>query len=125
MLPVGGRRGYARPAHARNRRMSRLLLALAALAFLAGAVAAGPARCVTTDDGEYACDFSRFGGDGSFTVSADGKPSFTLNMTADGIADAVAASGGHGIALPGPYIRMEDDPACWESSATGARLCVY
>jgi hypothetical protein len=48
------------------------LVAAAVTASRAGE--ARPARCSTSDDGAYPCDFRATGRDGSFVISARGKP---------------------------------------------------
>ena len=53
---------------------------LAVMTGLAGAfpAAAKPARCFTTDDGYYNCDFRGLDRDGSFEISARGYPTYSL-----------------------------------------------
>lgn len=111
-----------------------MALARAMRASVAGAFAvlltasvalAKPARCFTTDDGEYACDFRGLDSSGSFVVSADGYPTFTLQIDSPGVGWVNADFGSGGVALPGPYHRAKDDGACWENPDTGGRLCAW
>lgn len=100
-------------------------LAVAALALSAPAEAK-QARCYNTDDGWYACEFRQFGGDGSFTVSAPGRPSYTVSMIERGYsADGFANYGQGNFALPGVFYRSSEDRACWVSDATGFAICAY
>jgi len=90
-------------------------------------VQAGPATCYTTDDGTYPCLFEGVEGDGSFIISAKGKPTFTLHIVGEGVADAYGQfePGGRNVSLPGPYLRSEVDPACWVSMATDTEICAW
>lgn len=103
-------------------------LAIVALVLVAGAAhaSAKDARCFTTDDGEYDCDFEATDDAGSFRISADGKPTFEVFIE-DGqaYAGAVFAPGGRSVALPGTYSRSEDDPACCVSDATETQICAW
>ena len=94
---------------------------------LAGPALARPATCFSTDDGQYACDFQAIGGDGSFAVSAPGKPTFTLTMDEPGTAfgTAVFEPGARSVALPGSYHRSAGDPACWVNDATTTQICAW
>lgn len=103
--------------------MKPILLATAALVLAMQAAAARPARCETTDDGAYACDFQPLGRNGSFRISARGKPTFTVEVDEPGVAQAYANFGGRNVALPGPYRLSRTQPGCWVSDATGARIC--
>ncbi|MBI0534697.1 hypothetical protein D9599_03820 [Roseomonas sp. KE2513] len=85
---------------------------------------ARPARCTTTDDGTYPCDFQPTDRAGSFRISAPGKPTFLLNVEEPGRASAFVNLGPRNVSLPGVYVRSEADPACWESDATRARICM-
>lgn len=86
---------------------------------------AKPARCFNSDDGTYPCDFQAFGGNGSFTVRAPGKPSYTLSIQSRGVADGYANYGSGNIFIPGPFYRSNRDRACWVSNATGFQICAY
>ncbi|MEM6849192.1 MAG: hypothetical protein AAF580_14185 [Pseudomonadota bacterium] len=110
-------------------RSTPLLVAAALAAGLTGTAAeAKPATCFTSDDGRYSCDFRGFGGDGSFTISARGMPTYTISIQSRGVADGFVNFGGEGarnIFLPGPFIRSNSDRACWVSEATAFRVCAY
>lgn len=105
----------------------RLALASAlALAALTVSLEAKQARCYTTDDGFYACEFRQYGGDGSFVISAPTKPTFTVDLVGRGDADAFADYGtGRNVPLPGPFLRSQSDRACWVSQATEFTICAY
>lgn len=99
-----------------------------AAAFLAASPAAArSARCFTSDDGHYPCDFQAFGGDGSFEISGPGRPTFTLLMEEPGVAfgSAVYEPGGRSVPLPGLYYRDERDPGCWVNGQTDTRICAW
>lgn len=84
------------------------------------------ARCFTTDDGEYACTFQETDSqDGSFKISAPGKPTYALMFDHEGKAFGFIEYGDEkGIALPGQYIH-EGCGDCWVNDATGAKICVH
>ena len=103
-----------------------VLLALTVLlADLASVTAhARPARCFSTGNGHYACDFRATDKDGSFEVSAKGKPTIMLNMTSPGHAEGYADFGtGRNVSLPGTYVRSAKDGACWVNDSTNVQLC--
>jgi hypothetical protein len=97
----------------------------AALLLHAATTQAKPARCFTTDDGHYPCDFRGFGGDGSFVISAPGKPTFSLTMERRGVAYGTINIYGKATALPGRYFRSKADPACWVNDATNTKICAW
>jgi hypothetical protein len=108
---------------ARSRAAAALVLAAVALCFMPDGAGARPARCSTTDDGSYACDFQAIGKDGSFTISAPGKPTFVVTVTSPGIASGSVDFGDRAVALPGRYMRSSGEPGCWVSESTGTRIC--
>lgn len=99
---------------------------LAMLVFVPAAMAK-EARCFTTDDGEYGCDFQRLDEAGSFRISAAGKPTFELWIEADGqgFVSATYENGGRAVPLPGTYFRVKKDRACWKSDATETEICAW
>lgn len=102
--------------------------ALVVLLLAAGVSGTGAkeARCFTTDDGEYACQFESLDKDGSFRISAEGKPTFEVFMEGgQAYAGAVFTPGGRSVALPGNYSRSEKDPACWVSDETDTQICAW
>jgi hypothetical protein len=115
-----------RPSRARpGTGLTRGLLAVAALCCLTGVSQAKPARCFTSDDGEFGCEFRPTGRDGSFEISAPGKPILMLNMIEPGVAAAFANYGSRNVALPGRYLRATSEPGCWLNEATGTKLCAW
>ena len=108
--------------------ISLRVLAVLALVFLvlSQAAFAKPARCFTTDDGYYDCEFTAIEGDGSFIISAKGRPTFTLLVEGPGVATGFADFGtGRNVSLPGPFYRSKQDGACWVSSATNSAICAW
>lgn len=101
-----------------------VLAALLALP-LAAAAAEKPATCFNSDDGRYACLFEPTDSDGSFTVSAPQRPTYTLLVIERGVAQGFADFGTGNRSLPGPFLRSQDDRACWISEATDFALCAY
>lgn len=97
------------------------------LVFLPAAALAKEATCYTTDYGEYPCEFVGTAGDGSFEISAAGYPFFAVVMERPGVAWVYGTyeEGGRSVALPGPYIRSTDDPACWRNADTEVELCAW
>jgi hypothetical protein len=109
---------------------ARTAASAATLAAIATILAAAPAdarqaRCYNTDDGFYACEFTAFGGDGSFSISAPTKPTYTISMVGRGVADGFANYGNRNIPLPGTFYRDSGDRACWVSDATQFTVCAY
>ena len=103
----------------------RSVLAITALFCFVNAADAKLARCHTTDDGSYQCQFRATDRDGSFEISAPGKPSYLLNMIAPGIASGFVNFGTRNIPLPGRYLRNQTDPACWMNDATNTSICAW
>lgn len=101
-----------------------LVASIASAAGLRGAEAR-PARCQTTDDGSYACDFRLVEFNGSFAVSAPGKPTYTIIFDAPGYALGFINVGKGDVVLPGFFIQEADDPDCWENQTTGGKICVW
>ena len=103
--------------------------AVAACAALLGAVvpaSAKPARCFTTDDGYYPCDFRGTDRYGSFEISGRGKPTFSLIVERPGFASGYADFGtGRNVPLPGMYVRERDEPACWSNPETSTKICAW
>lgn len=102
-----------------------VLLALAAMIVSQPALAK-EARCLSTDDGEYACEFKVTDDQGSFEASAPGKPTVILLMEEPGVASGYTNYGtGRNVALPGQYIQQDSDKACWVNDETSVRFCAW
>ncbi|MBJ3775239.1 hypothetical protein [Acuticoccus mangrovi] len=108
--------------------MVRLFTAAAVLGsgLLVSATAeAKSARCFNSDDGHYSCDFRQFGGDGSFTITAPARPTYTVSLFARDAADGFVNYGDRNVPLPGTFYRSGSDRACWISDATQFAICAY
>jgi hypothetical protein len=104
-----------------------LAAAVFATALLTAAPAmAGEAVCYNTDEGEYDCWFEPHGG-GSFTISADGYTTYSVDVTEPGVAWVNATFPGEsdGTMLPGPYYREREQPACWRNMDTSHEICAW
>lgn len=107
-------------------RLFALCLSGAALGILLPAAAeAKPARCFTTDDGYYPCDFRGTDKRGSFRISAPGLPAYMLEVDSPGFAFGFVEIGGRSISLPGQFVRTTDDPACWSNPETNVKICAW
>jgi hypothetical protein len=116
-------RSAPRPAARQHPARRASILAVLALCAFGTAAEARPARCSTSDDGSFACDFRPTARDGSFRISAPGKPTYILTMEAPGVAFGFANFGGRNVALPGRYRRSPSEPGCWVNDATTTKIC--
>jgi hypothetical protein len=109
--------------------MKRILIAtgVCAMALLALTVSAEAkrARCFTTDDGYYSCNYTGLDDAGSFRISAAGYPTITLEINRPGFAFGYARFGGRNVSLPGQYVRSRDDGACWNNPETNTKICAW
>ena len=104
----------------------RLFWGLLATVLFIQQAEAKPARCFSSDDGHYACDFRGVEGNGSFIISAPNKPTITLMMDQAGVAYGFEEfSGGRNVRLPGQYFRSRQDPACWINNETNTKICAW
>lgn len=101
------------------------LFPVALLCCLTDTAEARPARCFTTDDGFYDCQFVATDPQGSFTISAPGKPTIILDIDVPGTAFGFADFGARNVALPGRYRRSDADPACWVNTETKTQVCAW
>jgi hypothetical protein len=108
-----------------RRSASSGFLAAAGIVILAGAAEAKPARCFTTDDGEFDCEFTALDDAGSFEIYGAATPRYTIMVEEPGRAFGFANFGDRNVSLPGVYIRQSDDPACWANSDTETKICAW
>lgn len=108
-----------------QRRWARLagLFILAVFCGSANPAVAKPARCLTTDDGSFSCRFRATAQDGSFEISAPGKPTYRLNIVEPGVAYGFENFGSRNIALPGRYLWSPGEAGCWINDSTSAKIC--
>ncbi len=86
---------------------------------------AKPARCFTTDDGHYPCDFKGLDRQGSFEISAPSRPTYSLWVDSPGLAAGFVNFGDRNVSMPGMYERESGDPACWSNADTETRICAW
>jgi hypothetical protein len=102
------------------------LISAAALALaIPSAAWAKPARCFTTDDGYFNCDFRMTDKLGSFEIKSKGKPGFSLVIEAPGIGSGYLRIDGRSIPVNGAYERQSDDPACWRNAEQQVKVCAW
>jgi hypothetical protein len=102
------------------------LLAVSMLCVATGAAAeAQAAHCFTTDEGSFQCDFRMTDTNGSFQISAPGKPTYILIMSEKDVAFGFVRLGTSNTALPGRYTRSNTERACWLNDVTSAKICAY
>jgi hypothetical protein len=86
---------------------------------------AKPARCFTTDDGYFRCDFRKTDRAGSFEIRARGKPGYSLIVEDSGFASGYLRVGGRGIPINGMFVRDRGDGACWNNPEQNVKLCAW
>ncbi|MCU1376769.1 MAG: hypothetical protein JWO68_4055 [Actinomycetia bacterium] len=99
------------------------LVCAATLLANVGVAEAKPARCFTTDEGRFPCQFRATDSDGSFKITARGKPTYILNIVGRDVAEGFVTVGKHNVSLPGHYRRSDTDRACWVNDSTSAKIC--
>lgn len=92
---------------------------------LASPALAKPARCFTTDDGYFPCDFRSIDKAGSFEISGEGVPGYSLLIDRPGFAFGFVKIDGRTVPLPGEYVRSRDDGACWANPETDTKICAW
>jgi hypothetical protein len=108
--------------------MIRNALLLATIAFAVGMPSpanAKAARCFTTDDGYFSCDYRATSRDGSFVIKARGKPGYALIVEEPGFAAGYLRMNGRSIPLNGSFVRQRDDGACWNNPELNTKICVW
>jgi hypothetical protein len=106
-------------------RVARFLGGVALCLALSTASEARTARCFTTDEGSFRCDFRPTGRDGSFQISAPGKPTYILTIDEKDAAFGFVSLGGRNTPLPGRYLRSKTERGCWVNDTTSAKICAY
>lgn len=96
-----------------------------AIALLGAPALAKGARCFTTDDGYYDCNFRGTDSAGSFSIWADGYPTYSIEIYRTNRAYGYADFGSGNKSLPGEYVRNRNDRACWDNTETDAQICAW
>jgi hypothetical protein len=100
-----------------------VLAASAALSI--SAADAKSARCFTTDDGYFPCDFSTTDNDGSFQIMGSDGTGFSMVMDQPGFGYGYLIDGEKSVPLAGEYVRSRDDGACWNNPETNDKVCAW
>jgi hypothetical protein len=113
-----------------ERKMKQIMISVAGLLLSATVFStlaqAKSARCFTTDDGYYLCQFRVTDFAGSFEIRGRGKPAISLIVSGPGFADAYLRFGrGRSIPVNGQYVRSRDDGACWNNPEQNTKICVW
>ena len=101
---------------------------LAASVILVDAAQSRPAKCFNSSEGNYRCNFNSFGGNGSFTISAPGYQTITLEIIRRGVSAEgfIELGSGRYRALSGTYGRSRKDRACWINRASEiTQVCAW
>ena len=105
--------------------MKRLAFAAAALILLPAAAEAGKARCFTTDDGYFDCNFKSLDRKGSFRISSPGPHSVSILIEEPGFGFGFVEIGGRNIPIGGMFVRQRDDAACWSNPDVQVKICAW
>ncbi|WP_244440045.1 hypothetical protein [Mesorhizobium metallidurans] len=98
---------------------------MAAILTFSMAAEAKRARCFTTDDGYFSCNYRALDSDGTFRISAPGYPAYVLEVDGPGFAYGYVNLGRRNVPLPGQFVRSRDDGACWNNPQTNTKLCAW
>jgi hypothetical protein len=101
------------------------VLIVAAAAVVGSPALAKSARCFTSDDGYFDCEFYTTADDGSFEVMQADGTGFGLTMDKPGFAYGYLIEGNDNTNLPGEYVRSRDDGACWNNPETDDKKCAW
>ena len=112
--------------------MNRRFAAFAAFASIAFAAALIPslafakrARCFTTDDGYFSCQFKATDKAGSFEIKGRLTPKYSLVVDQPGFAFGYINFGNRGIPISGMFVRQRDDRGCWNNPEMNVKLCAW
>ena len=85
------------------------------------------ARCFTTDDGYFPCQFMATDKVGSFEIRAnrDKGLGYSIIVEEPGFASGFVIIGGRSIAVGGMFVRQRDDGACWNNPELNVKVCAW
>jgi hypothetical protein len=108
--------------------MKRLfLLFVFAVIGLSTLAHAKSARCFTTDDGYFPCQFKATDKAGSFEIRSDRDPNlgYTIIIDEPGFASGFVIIDGRSISVGGMFVRQRDDGACWNNPELNLKVCAW
>ncbi len=83
------------------------------------------ARCFTTDDGYFSCQFRATDKAGSFEIKGRSTPTYSLVVDEPGFAFGYINFGNRGIPISGMFVRQRDDGGCWSNPEMNVKLCAW
>jgi hypothetical protein len=112
-----------------EKKMNRKLTAFASIALAAALVPsvafAKRARCFTTDDGYFSCQFRATDRAGSFEIKGRATPAYSIVVDRPGFAFGYINFGNRGIPISGMFVRQRNDPGCWNNPEMNVKLCAW
>jgi hypothetical protein len=108
-----------------NRRHTAFAAAMIAAALTPSLAFAKRARCFTTDDGYFSCQFKATDRSGSFEIKGRSTPTYSLVVDRPGFAFGYVNFGNRGIPIGGMFVRQRNDPGCWNNPELDVKLCAW
>ncbi len=110
--------------------MNKLLLFSVLTAFVTASPVpafAKSARCFTTDDGYFPCQFTATDKAGSFDIRSDRDPNlgYSILVEEPGFASGFVIIDGRSISVGGMFVRQRDDGACWNNPELNVKVCAW
>jgi hypothetical protein len=108
-----------------NRRFAFFTSIALAAALVSSPAFAKRARCFTTDDGYFSCQFRATDKAGSFEIKGRSTPLYSLVVDEPGFAFGYINFGNRGIPISGMFVRQRDDRGCWNNPEMNVKLCAW
>jgi hypothetical protein len=108
-----------------NRRLAALAFIALAAALVSSQAFAKRARCFTSDDGYFSCQFRATDRAGSFQIKGRLTPTYSLVVDRPGFAFGYINFGNRGIPISGMFVRQRNDRACWNNPEMNVKLCAW
>ena len=108
-----------------NRRLAVFTSITLAAALVPSLAFAKRARCFTTDDGYFSCQFKETDKAGSFEIKGRSTPTYSLVVDEPGFAFGYINFGNRGIPISGMFVRQRDDRGCWNNPEMNVKLCAW
>ncbi|MGL4489411.1 MAG: hypothetical protein ACRCU5_08210 [Rhizobiaceae bacterium] len=106
---------------------TKIIAAAVCLSLAPSLAFAKSARCFTTDDGYFPCNFTATDGNGSFDIQSlkDSGMGYSIIVEEPGFASGYVRINGRGIPVNGMFVRQRDDGACWNNPEMNVKVCAW